>query len=116
MTSDIYSYKMSVMKVSDGDTFDGFVRLGFGVSIKKRIRIENVDTPELGERDHKRAVQATHCLRGLLSMGEVIITTKQDKHDQYGRLLARVLVLKPDGTLIDVGDSLISQGLARPWN
>ena len=116
MTSDVYSYKMRVMKVVDGDTFDGVIRLGFGVSIKKRIRIENIDTPELGQEQHQRAVQATQWLRGLLNMGEVIITTKQDKHDQYGRVLARVLVIEPDGTLIDVGDSLISQGLARPWN
>ena len=108
------SYRAIVTKVLDGDTFDAFVDLGLGVSIEKRVRILSIDTPELGEEHHQEAVEATKVLRDLLRVGQVIITTDDDKHDQYGRVLAQVLVLQ-DGGLIDVGQLLIQKGLARPW-
>lgn len=95
------------IRVTDGDT----IRLG-----DERIRIENLDAPEVGERarceyEARMGDAATVALEALLQSGEVTITrnTKRPK-DRYGRTLAVVLV---DGK--DVAPRMIYLGVARPW-
>ena len=44
----MYRYKVSIVKVVDGDTVDVDIDLGFGMSYKKqRVRMLGIDTPEL---------------------------------------------------------------------
>jgi micrococcal nuclease len=94
--------------VVDGDTFD-VVSDGGG---KERIRIENMDAPELysphclEERD--LAIVSSARLLKLLAGGAVSL----DRHgkDQYGRTLAIVTV---DGE--DAAAKMIAEGFARPW-
>ena len=50
----------------DGDTIDVVVDLGFKTFQTVRIRLLWVDTPERGEKDHKRATEE---LRKLLPEG-----------------------------------------------
>ena len=48
----MYQYKVSVVKVVDGDTLDVDIDLGFGMSYKKqRVRMMGIDTPESRTRD-----------------------------------------------------------------
>ena len=48
----MYRYKVSVVKVVDGDTVDVDIDLGFGMSYKKqRVRMLGIDTPERRTRD-----------------------------------------------------------------
>ena len=48
----MYRYKVSVVKVVDGDTVDVNIDLGFGMSYKKqRVRMLGIDTPESRTRD-----------------------------------------------------------------
>ena len=48
----MYRYKVSVVKVVDGDTVDVDIDLGFGMSYKKqRVRMLGIDTPESRTRD-----------------------------------------------------------------
>ena len=79
-----------------------------------KIRIAGIDAPEthdyrcqseleLGER-------AARQLQALLNSGAVTVTSIDRDRDVYGRLLRNVAV---DGR--DVGDSLISDGLARAY-
>ena len=43
----MYRYKVSLVKVVDGDTVDVDIDLGFGMSYKKqRVRMLGIDTPE----------------------------------------------------------------------
>ena len=43
----MYRYKVSIVKVVDGDTVDVDIDLGFGMSYKKqRVRMLGIDTPE----------------------------------------------------------------------
>ena len=91
--------------VVDGDTF----YIGGA-----KVRIADIDAPEthdyrcqseleLGER-------AARQLQALLNSGAVTMTSIDRDRDVYGRLLRNVAV---DGR--DVGDSLISDGLARAY-
>ena len=47
----MYTYKISPLKIVDGDTIDAEIDLGFDVSVKKRIRFMGINTPESRTRD-----------------------------------------------------------------
>jgi endonuclease YncB( thermonuclease family) len=98
--------------VHDGDT----IRCG-----GERIRIENIDAPELPGSpkcrdrraahawcDYELGYQARDALRSFLSGRQV--TIQRTGVDRYGRTLARVSV---NGQ--DAGSYLVGRGLARPW-
>ena len=84
---------------------------------RETIRIENIDAPETCDAkcDAERRLreQAKGRLRQLLSSGDLVLTLNvQDGRDEdrYGRKLRRVAV---GG--VDVGATLVSEGLARRW-
>ena len=86
--------------VEDGDTF---------VWNKERIRIENIDAPEIGDacaRD--RAVQAADRLAVLLSSGSVEINRSAQAAGHRTRATVAV-------DAKDVGLQLVAEGLARKW-
>lgn len=43
----MYSYPCKILKVIDGDTIDVELDLGFDIKLKERVRLINVDTPEV---------------------------------------------------------------------
>ena len=47
----MYNYKISVLKVVDGDTIDAEIDLGFDIKVKKRIRFLGMNAPESRTRD-----------------------------------------------------------------
>ncbi|TCD04353.1 thermonuclease family protein [Erythrobacteraceae bacterium CFH 75059] len=78
---------------------------------RERIRLENIDTPELDGRcaaERRRAVAARDRLVELLRSGRPVI--RRTGTDRHGRTLARVSV---NGR--DVGTVLVREGHARPW-
>lgn len=91
--------------VVDGDTF----WIG-GV----KIRIADIDTPETHParcpREAELGEAATRRLHALLNSGPVSLAPVGRDADRYGRKLRRVAV---DGR--GVGDTLIAEGLARPY-
>ena len=94
--------------VLDGDTIivDG-----------EHIRLANIDTPEIGrakcDDELRRGLMAKTRLRQIIGEGtlEIARGDKGRMTDRYGRSLGRVLI---DGR--DVGEVLISEGLARRWD
>ena len=92
--------------VVDGDTFwlEG-----------EKIRIADIDTPEISEpkcdAEYQLGMKATHRLRDLLNEGafEVRPIGNRDE-DRFGRKL-RVVVRGGQS----LGDQLVSEGLARTW-
>jgi len=92
--------------VVDGDTFwlDG-----------EKIRIADIDTPEISEPkcdgEYQLGMKATHRLRDLLNEGafEVRPIGNRDE-DRFGRKLR--VVVRGGRSL---GDQLVSEGLARTW-
>jgi micrococcal nuclease len=92
--------------VVDGDTIwlDGV-----------KIRIADIDTPEISEphceSEYDRGIQARDRLVALLNEGPFDVTPIGGRdEDQYARKL-RVLIR--DGQ--SIGDQLVSEGLARTW-
>lgn len=91
----------------DGDTY---------VCHGERIRLENIDAPELharcaGELDAAKAAKlfAQHALDGAVTI-EIKVYERRPR-DRYGRTLARVSV---DGD--DLGALMIAAKLARPYH
>ena len=92
--------------VIDGDT----IRYG-GV----KIRLEDIDAPEVfSPRCAAEAAlgrQATRRLLELMNAGAFRVVSSGRDEDRYGRKLR---VIERDGR--SVGDTLVAEGLARPWD
>ncbi|WP_245465720.1 thermonuclease family protein [Mesorhizobium sp. M6A.T.Ce.TU.016.01.1.1] len=92
--------------VVDGDTFwlSG-----------ERIRIADIDTPELSpprcEAERLKGEAAKRRLRELLNVGTFSLVAGWRDEDQHGRKLRRVT---RDGR--SIGDTMIDEGLARRWD
>ena len=100
--------------VVDGDTFSGMVKLDGDIEISVRVRIRNVDTPEIhGDCEYERnmAVRAKNRLAEILPSGSVVELTNIRDDKYLGRIDANVIV---DGD--DVGARLIREGLGRKYN
>ncbi len=96
------------IRVFDGDTLHDAAH---GVT----YRIENIDTPETGDRAHcaaerAHAARATRTVRAMIRSARALDIYSAGRTDRYDRVLARVSV---DGR--DLGETLIAYGLARPW-
>ena len=91
----MYTYKMELVRVVDGDTVDVNIDLGFGVWLKKqRIRLRGLDTPESRTRDaeEKRfGLLAKEKLESLITP-LCTLTTFKDKKGKFGRILGDIAV------------------------
>lgn len=101
--------------IFDGDTFSAGVMLGADVEITVRVRLINVDTPEMNGKCKAEKIMAQNArdlLATLIPRGTVV-ELKNIKDDKYlGRINANVIL--PDGR--DVGRVMIDSGLARPYS
>lgn len=96
------------MRVIDGDTLED-------MNDDITYRLVNIDTPETGSRarcDAERALgdRATEAARTLVAHARRLEFRPTGRIDRYGRTIAFVLI---DGR--DMGETLIGEGLARPW-
>jgi endonuclease YncB( thermonuclease family) len=100
--------------VFDGDTFSSQVLLENKAKISVRVRIRNIDAPEIHgmcEYETERAGQAWQRLRALLPKGTKV-KLSEIKDDKYlGRIDALVSL---DGK--DIGKILIDEKLVRKYN
>jgi micrococcal nuclease len=55
MPEDRFSRSALLVRVIDGDTFDVEIDLGWSMKLKERIRLEQVDTPEIRKREEQQA-------------------------------------------------------------
>lgn len=101
--------------IFDGDTFAAFVLLQDDTKISVRVRLKNVDTPELKgscDKEIRMANRAKDRLAELLPVGEVV-ELQNIKDDKYlGRIDADVIL--QDGR--DVGNILLQEKLGRSYN
>lgn len=97
----------SDLRVMDGDTF---------AHAGQRIRIADIDTPEVDGRcpeETALAAKATSRLRTLLAEGPFELHSLPDgrDRDRHGRQLR---IVTRDGR--SIGDVLVAEGLARTWS
>ena len=114
----MYTYKIKLDRVIDGDTIDAYIDLGFDVSVKKRIRFMGIDTPESRTRDLEekaKGLAAKDRLKNLLE-GADNIQLKSHGVGKYGRCLGELHIDIVDGkeciTLENVNQLLIKEGHA----
>ena len=104
-----------VERVIDGDTFDATVMLDADIRVAARVRIRDVDTPEIHGKcaaEREMAARARDRLAEMIPPGSIVELTNI-KDDKYlGRIDANVA----DGRGVDVGRALVRAGLGRSYN
>lgn len=109
-----YAVPAVVDYVLDGDTFAAAVNIAPDIAITVRVRLTNVDTPEIKggcASEISLANQAKQITSDLLSKGATV-ELNNIKDDKYlGRIDASVAL--PDGR--DLGEILIQKGVARKY-
>ena len=119
-----WNYKISkVDLVVDGDTIDITIDLGFDLSIKQRVRIAGVDTPEKRTRDleeKKLGKDATYWLEDKLDDAvndgfDLSIRTELGKGatGKYGRLLGWLYVGSEGRSL---NEQMVEEGYAWEYD
>ena len=118
----MYNYKISPLKIIDGDTIDAEIDLGFDIKVKKRIRFMGIDTPESRTRDLEekaRGLAAKDRVKALLD-GCKNIQLKSHGVGKFGRCLGELHIDMVDGkekmTLVNLNELLISEGHAVAYN
>lgn len=110
-----YIYKAVIVKIIDGDTIDVDIDLGFNIWMKnQRLRLTGIDTPELSGIERTAGLQVKAYVQNILPIGSgVVLQTKKDSKEKYGRWLATVWYF--DGsTWINLNQSLLDQNMALP--
>jgi micrococcal nuclease len=112
----MYEYKVTVLRVVDGDTVDVDIDLGFGIVLSnERVRIMGIDTPESRTRDtveKKFGLASKARLKSLLGKTAVLKTqinkNGEDMKGKFGRILGDFVA--PDGRMVT--DILVEEGHA----
>jgi endonuclease YncB( thermonuclease family) len=115
----------TVTEVIDGDTIWVKARIWIGHEVTTKVRLSGVDAPEIGSHarcaaEKQKGEDARSYLAGLIEGHSVQLT--DIRRDKYGdRVDARVLLDGKAGKTIDLGELLVTKGLAvayggeKPW-
>ena len=118
----MYTYKICLLKVVDGDTIDAEIDLGFDVKVKKRVRFMGVNAPESRTRDLEEKARGLAAKDRLKSILEGANTIQLNSHGigKFGRCLGDIHVDVLDGkhclTLVNVNKLLINEGHAKEYH
>lgn len=111
-----YIYKIFVTRVIDGDTVDATIDLGFDITIKKRIRLHGIDTPETRTRDKQEKVRgfaAKKRLQEIVDNQNGVLYLKCMDKGKYGRCVG--ILFEEDFDDESVNDLLVSEGHAEVY-
>lgn len=120
---DPYWRRFRLVRVIDGDTVQVIIDLGFYAYIEHRLRLLDVNTPELHAKDpgeRARAVAATsfvvdwfaqHTPHNTNANTEWPFFIRTEKSDSFGRFLAHIEC----GQSHSLNDMLLESGNARPF-
>tara|TARA_R100000808_G_scaffold4839_1_gene15248 strand:+ start:5778 stop:6137 length:360 start_codon:yes stop_codon:yes gene_type:complete len=117
----MYHYRIEkIVKVVDGDTVDVIIDLGFHTTVKKRIRLHGINTPETRTRDKeekKRGLAAKERLKELIVSEGVCeekdkgLFLKSRGLGKYGRVLGELI---KDGIILN--RMLVREGHAKEYH
>jgi endonuclease YncB( thermonuclease family) len=103
-----------VLRVIDGDTFEARVHVWPGLDVNTKIRLRNIDAPELHARcadELAKAQAARTALETMLATGAVMVS--RIGIDKYG---GRVDALAATRDTPDVSAALLTGGFARSYD
>ncbi len=104
----------TVLDVIDGDTITVRARIWLGQAIETRVRLADIDTPELrGRCERERALAEAARDTLIAGIADRPVVLSDIRYGTYaGRVVARV---SAEG-LVDFGQTLLSAGLARAYS
>lgn len=109
----LYHYKMKVIRVVDGDTVYGDVDLGFNIGNKKmEFRLAKINTPETKGATREAGLTSKKYVEDKIMGKEVIIVTKKDTKEKFGRYLAEIFYEDETGNFISLNLELVQKSLA----
>ena len=109
----MYTYKISPLKVVDGDTIDARVDLGFDTFKKIRIRLVGINAPESRTRDleeKERGLAAKARVKQLMSESKNQFVLHSQGVGKFGRCLGEIFLGESK-----LNDILINEGHAVPY-
>jgi micrococcal nuclease len=91
----MYEYYATVKRVVDGDTLDLDVDLGLHVHVHERVRLAEINTPEIfgvkkESEEYELGMKAKARLEELVLGETVKIQTIKDKKGKYGRYIVNM--------------------------
>jgi|VirMetMinimDraft_7_1064189.scaffolds.fasta_scaffold22451_2 micrococcal nuclease len=111
----MYTYALEITKVYDGDTVNGVVDLGFGIKMAIKIRLADINTPELRTKDldeKARGYAARDFLREFLDKYKDSLLVRTTKKGKYGRWIGELLIYLPDheydSEIVEISEELTS--------
>ena len=87
------TYTITDVKVIDGDTFDCTIILGFDITLRQRIRLLNIDTPEIRTKDaeeKKFGLLAKRKLVEIVKQASSLHLKCETKREKFGRVLGEL--------------------------
>ena len=118
----MYNYKISLLRVVDGDTIDAEIDLGFDIKVKKRIRFAGINAPESRTKDLEekaRGLAAKDRVKQLLD-GCENIQLHSHGIGKFGRCLGEIFLDTIDGqeklTVESLNELLIREGHAVEYH
>lgn len=93
----MYQYQLKNIRVVDGDTIKADILLGFGITIRRTIRLSGIDTPEKRTRNLEMkdfGMRVSELVEEQIRKHEddVVLHSERDESGKYGRLLGEVYV------------------------
>ena len=118
----MYTYKIKLDRVVDGDTIDAEIDLGFDIKVKKRVRFMGINAPESRTKDLEekaKGLAAKDRVKQLLD-GCDNIQLKSHGIGKFGRCLGEIMIDMVDGqeklTLESLNKILINEGHATEYH
>ena len=118
----MYNYKISPLKVVDGDTIDAEIDLGFDIKVKKRIRFMGINAPESRTRDLEEKAKGLAAKDRVKALLEGCKNIQLHSHGigKFGRCLGEIFLDTIDGqeklTLESLNELLIREGHAIEYH
>lgn len=106
----MYEYKATVVSVYDGDTITVDIDLGFHITMRRSVRLAEINAPEVKGSDKVLGQQSRDRLRELLPIGSITtLQTFKDGTEKYGRYLATVI----NSEAVNVNARMVDEGFAE---
>ena len=108
-----YLFNAKLIRVIDGDTVDAWIDLGFGISIKRRVRLWGINTPETRTKDlveKAEGIKSKIRLMDLLDQNKGSFALRSVGVDKYGRCLGEIYIQE-----ININKQLLAEGFAETY-
>ena len=129
MTLGLYVYELGNIRVIDGDTIDADIDLGFRITVRKRIRLYGINTPEIRLQSkikniEDRKNQKSLGLSAKARLSEICSTNniflESVTIGKYGRVVGNLYYIEDDlgieEDFVSINDLLVSEGHAEVYN